>query len=145
MTRSIEDRLEQGFAPGWRPEAGDQIVGTIVDISEGEGDYGPYPIVTIETADGDLAVHAFHTVLRKELAAKRPVEGDRVGIKYLGIPAGKKYEAYRVALERATPRAGGPDWGAVGARADQELAQQGATVTPAAAASSAAWDGEEPF
>lgn len=140
---SIQDRLNQEPAPGWRPEVGDQIIGTILEISEAPGtEYGPYPLLTIAQDDGtEVAVHAFHTVLKKELAAKRPVEGDRIGIKYLGIPSGKRYESYRVVLERRTPTQG-TNWDAVGAAADQELAGETAPATVPAGAS---WAEEDPF
>lgn len=148
MARSLEDRLNQEFAPGWRPDAGEQLVGTIVEISSGRGDYGEYPLLVVEKADGtgDVAVHAFHTVLKSELAAKRPSEGDRIGIKYLGIPAGKKYESYRVVLERKTP-ATGTDWNQVGQQASDEMhaADRPAPASTPAAAADDAFFGEEPF
>lgn len=106
---SIEDRLDRETAPGWKPEVGDQVIGTIVEISERPGtEYGPYQVITIEQADGtEVAVHAFHGVLKNELESKQPTEGDRIGIRYLGKKQGatREYENYRVVLERATPRA----------------------------------------
>lgn len=147
MPKSMEERLEEGFAPGWRPAPGDMIVGTVVDISQGEGDYGPYPIVTIEQPNGEaLAVHAFHTVLKKELSAKRPTEGDKLGIKYLGMPAGKNYEAYRVVLERVVrPDAQASAWAAMEQSADAELATAVASGTPVNGTAARGWASEEPF
>ncbi len=140
---SIEDRLDREPAPGWRPEPGGQVVGKIVEISEAPGtDYGPYPLITVEQDDGtEVAVHAFHSVLKNEIDSKRPTEGDRIGIRYLGKKAGssgRDYEAYRVVIERATPaQHGGPTTTA-------------STPTPAPvgaspAAAAASWDDEEPF
>ena len=48
----------------------------------------------------EVAVHAFHTVLKHEIANKRPQVGDELAVKYLGIPDGKSYEAYRVLVEK---------------------------------------------
>lgn len=104
--RPLEDRLE-GAAEGWRPEPGDRLIGVVTDISAGHSDYGAdYPIVTLELADGsEVAVHAFHTVLRNEIAAKSPQVGDRLGVKYHGERVSKNgstsFEHYVVAIERA--------------------------------------------
>lgn len=106
---SMNDRLDQEVT-AWRPEPGDKIYGKVVDISENQGEYEPYPLLEIETADGAMvAVHAFHTVLKSELAKKRPSPGDSIGIKYLGKTAGKDYEGYRVIIDRAAPTP--IDWG----------------------------------
>lgn len=141
MTRSIEDRLNSESAPGWRPEPGEQLVGTIVEIGTAHGDYGEYPLLVVERTDGtDVSVHAFHTVLKSELASKRPTEGDVIGIKYLGIPAGKKYESYKVVLERNT-RPADTDWDAIGRQAATE---QAATEQAAPVTTPATFD-EEPF
>jgi hypothetical protein len=133
---SIEDRLDREPAAGWRPEKGDQVVGTIVEIGEAPGtDWGPYPVLTIDKSDGtgEVAVHAFHSVLKREIEAKQPTEGDKIGIRYLGKAQGAKqeYESYRVVLERVTPRSTGTP-----------------AAAPAAASSTPADDaffGEEPF
>lgn len=144
MARTLEDRLNQEAAPGWRPEPGEQLVGTIVEISSATGDFGEYPLLVVEKTDGtgDVAVHCFHTVLKSEVAAKRPSEGDKIGIKYLGIPTGKKYESYRVVLDRQTPAAS-TDWDAVGRQAAQEAVDDGNTAAVAPAAVHPF--GEEPF
>jgi hypothetical protein len=85
---------------------GDKVIGVVVDIDERLSDFneGPYPLVTINRDDDntEVAVHCFHTVLKQEIAKKRPQVGDHIGIKYLGIPDGRKYELYKVVLERPT-------------------------------------------
>lgn len=140
MPKDIMDRLDQD-ATGWRPEIGDKVVGKVVEISERDGEWGTYPLVVLELDGGELiALHAFHQVFKSELARLRPSEGDRLGVKYLGIPPGKRYESYRVALERASGTSVGPDWDRMGAEAQQELgaetpvATSTATAQPAAAA-----------
>lgn len=98
--RTISDRLDH-CAEGWRPEVGDKVIGTIVELDETDGGFGTYPVVTILTDEGDeVAVHGFHTVLKNELAKKRPKVGDRIGISYGGKAKGKSYERYRVILEQ---------------------------------------------
>lgn len=86
---------------GWRPTAGDKIEGTVVDIATGDGGYGPYPIVTLEVEGGsEVSVHAFHHVLRTELARRRPRVGNELAIKYIGKTDDSKdrkgYHTYRV-------------------------------------------------
>jgi len=140
---SLEDQLDTEPAKGWKPIAGDKIVGTIVGIDERISTYGgTYPVVELETDAGRVAVHAFHTVLKKELAKLRPVAGDKLGIKYLGRDAKSgNYENYRVVLERADPStAPAPDWDAMGADASTELAAA-ASATPTVGGH----DDEEPF
>lgn len=121
---SMEDRLDKGFAQGWRPEVGDKITGTITEISEMESQFGgTYPIVVVATDNGDeVAVHAFHTVLKANIARQRPQVGDRIGIKYFGRDEHKGYENYRVVVERAQPgQAAEPNWDAMQKQAEGEL------------------------
>ena len=63
-TRSLSDRLDS-YAEAWRPKPGDKLIGVVVDLDERDSEYDdpPYPIVTVETDDGEeLAFHAYHTV-----------------------------------------------------------------------------------
>ncbi len=73
-------------APGWRPNAGDQLVGRVTRVDKGMNEYGAYPIVTVQLDDGgdQVAVHAFHQALRTRLTELRPAPGERIGIKYFG-------------------------------------------------------------
>lgn len=112
----LADRLDAEYAEAWRPNPGDKIVGTIATIEMFTGQYEPYPIVTVDTDDGPRSVHAFHTVLRSELAGKKPQPGDRIGIKYRG-KSDKGYESYRVVVESDRR----VDWDRVGHEADSEL------------------------
>lgn len=100
------DRLLDSEIPGWKPEPGDKVVGTVVNLETGgEGStFGSYPLLTLELdSTGELLmVHAFHSVLRRELARKSVGMGDRVGIKYLGSRDGGefgKFESYRVVVQ----------------------------------------------
>lgn len=117
---SFEDRLEAGLAPAWRPdkEDTDTLIGVVTDIQMASSDYEPYPLVVIRRDDGsEVAVHAFHTVLKNELLRHKPNIGERVGIKYLGeqpTKPGSKFKSfigYRVKVDR---EAGSFDWGSVG-------------------------------
>lgn len=98
---AIAQQLEEGFAPAWRPEPGDKLIGTVTRLSTAQSDYGPYPVLTIRQDDGEnLSVHAFHTALRNQLVRQRPDLGQPIGILYAGLnpgkPGGRAYEDYRV-------------------------------------------------
>ena len=122
--RSLEERLDT-FAEAWRPKTGDKLIGTVVDLDERESEYDeePYPIVTVRTDDGqELAFHGFHTVARNELAKQRPRVGERIGIAYHGVPEGRKYEAYRIIVERDEPR--DLDWNRFATEAEAEIEEE---------------------
>ena len=93
---TIQDQLDREFAPAWKPASGDKIVGTVTDLTSREGEYGTYPIVTLNTGDREVALHCFHEVLANELARIAPKVGDRVGVKYVGKDPDKGYHRYRV-------------------------------------------------
>lgn len=126
---TLEDRLEQGNARAWRPDQDDPdlLVGEVVDIDSGSSDYqGVYPILTVRKEDGEeVAVHAFHTVLKNELVRQRPKAGERIGIKFLGeqpTKPGSPYKSfigYRVKVDRV---GGDYDWSQVGAEPEPEAA-----------------------
>jgi len=85
------------FAPAWRPEPGDKLVGNVTELSERDGAFGVYPIVTVRQSNGEeLAIHAFHDVLQNELARIAPKHGDEIGVKYEGKDADRGYHRYRV-------------------------------------------------
>lgn len=123
---SITDRLEKDVA-AWRPDPEDKLVGTVVEVDERVSDYGPYPLLIVETEDGDeVAVHAFHTVLKNELARKRPQPGDTIGIVYRGKDEDRGYERYRVVLDRVQATAG-IDWDAHQVSSEAEIFAAGDT------------------
>jgi hypothetical protein len=125
---SLEDRLDEEFAPAWRPEAGGSLTGKIVALGERDGGFGRYPIVTVETEGGEeLAVHAVHAVLADELAKHQPKLGERIGIRYRGkIDGGERpYHAYKVVVDRPTV---GIDWSTY---SEDVAADEPTTVSPA--------------
>lgn len=104
---------ETGYAEGWKPEPGNAVKGVVTDIAATDNGWGPYPVLTLKREDGsEIAVHAFHDVLRKELARRRPGVGADLEITYLGLKkpkggSGNGYHAYRV---RSSTDAVGYDW-----------------------------------
>jgi hypothetical protein len=108
--QTIQDELDRDFAPAWKPAPGDKVVGTVTDLTSRDGEYGTYPIVTLNTGDGEVALHCFHEVLANELARIAPKVGDQLGVKYVGRHPERGYHIYRVR------RAGDEsfDWGRFG-------------------------------
>ena len=93
---------EKGYAEAWRPDPGDKIKGRVLAVTMGpDMGYGQYPIVTLDVDGQERAVHAFHTVLRTELARRRPRPGDDLEITYQGKRSpksgnGNDFHVYRV-------------------------------------------------
>lgn len=73
-------------AEGWRPEPGDVLKGTVVDITSGSSEFGRYPIVVLSNKDSgqEVAVHAFHHTLKNRLIEMRPKVGHELTIRYFG-------------------------------------------------------------
>lgn len=117
---SILNRLDAPTPSAWRPEPGDSLIGRVVEIDSRTTEYGAYPMVTVQIDDGtEVCFHAFHSVAKSELARRRPGVGDKIGVKFLGKPAGKSYENYKIVVESAQPQAA-VDWAKMGMEAAAE-------------------------
>ena len=101
------DQVESDVV-GWRPEPGDTVVGILVDHTEGESEWGTYPLLTIKKVDGELiGVHCFHTVLKKEVGRKLERGtmkiGDKIAVAYRGEGTAKggnnAPQMYRIAVK----------------------------------------------
>jgi hypothetical protein len=113
-THNVYAQVDREFAEAWRPEPGDKLVGEVVELSQRDGSFGVYPIITIRRDDGtELALHAFHSVAQNELARARPQVGETIAVKYVGKKTGadgrSSYHAYKVAVDRP---AAAFNWGA---------------------------------
>jgi hypothetical protein len=85
-SEAIQEKIRIRSATAWRPTQGDMIDGTIVKILvRSGGDYGAYPVVILDTGSATYtAIHAFHTLLRNQLAAIKASSGDEITIVYQG-------------------------------------------------------------
>src|SRR5438477_4843020 len=100
---SIRERLNRDSRQ-WRPQPDDVLIGIVVHRSEYEGDWGPYPVVTVEDKDGtEWIVPCWRAVLRNEINRQNPKRGDRIGIKYQGKDEQAGYERYKVIVEHRSP------------------------------------------
>jgi hypothetical protein len=91
----------------WKPEPGDMLTGRVEGpVTNGESQYGLYPIVEIRDLGGNLwVVHAFHTVLRNSVDQLNLQPGEAVSIKYFGREPAKTEGnddtyMYRVVVDR---------------------------------------------
>jgi hypothetical protein len=88
--RKLFDLVERDVI-AWRPQPGDKVGGYLRDLTDSEeGEYGTYPIITIETPNGRMvAIHCFHRTLRKAIETKLRrgtlKNGDRIAIMYVGL------------------------------------------------------------
>ena len=88
----MEGLSENPDSQGWRPEAGDVIVGHVHALGMHPGQVtarftsDPWAIITIaRESTGELVdVHCFHASLSRQVMALRPLKGERIGICYHG-------------------------------------------------------------
>lgn len=77
---------ELNTAPAWRPEPGQSLFGTVTGFRMGrDNGYGEYPIVIVQTENGPVSVHAFHTLMRDGFKSIRVRKGTRVAVTYDGV------------------------------------------------------------
>lgn len=83
--------------------------GEIIDISEHETKYGPYPVLVVRDDNGEArTVHCLRGALLWSVVRARPSVGDRIGIRYDGQTGSSNAHRYMVAFETATETA--PNW-----------------------------------
>jgi hypothetical protein len=58
------------FPEAWKPKEGDQLIGTITELSDRDGGFGDYPVVTVLTEAGDeYAVHGYRVIVDRKTPA----------------------------------------------------------------------------
>lgn len=129
---TMSDRLDRS-SEAWRPadpkdfpDHPNPLTGTIVEIEEVEGDYGPYPLIHIRDDDGnEWRWSVFGGVAQGRVAKLRPNVGDRIGVKFLGDKPsrnyqGKTYRDWKIIVEPASGQAPAPNWDAIAKAAEDE-------------------------
>ena len=99
MTATTEDSVAREVAirtaPAWRPEPGANITGYVARLSIRQTEYGTHLVMTLNTADGFVAVHCFHSVLKNAVYDLKPSVGDKVAVYYHGkIERGEDKPSY---------------------------------------------------
>lgn len=129
----LRDRMDAPAAEAWRPAEPKEfpghpnpLVGEIVEVDEGEGDYGPYPILYIKEDNGnEWRWHVYGGVAQGRIIKLKPAVGDEIGVRYLGEEdsknfKGKKYKNWKIVLDKKSGVATGPDWDAMKPEDDVE-------------------------
>jgi hypothetical protein len=84
------DQLDEEYAPSWKSQPGDTVQGIVIRKNYREGDFGLYPILTLQRISGNpealtpeqIAVHCNATGLHKWVDEEEHVAiGDRVGFR----------------------------------------------------------------
>jgi hypothetical protein len=138
----VNAQVDREYAEAWRPDPGDKLIGEVIELSQRDGAYGVYPIITLKQSDGvELAFHAFHTVAQSRLASARPHVGERVAVKYLGLnnSGDRPYHDYRVAVDGP---AAAFNWGAF---SDSDAAGEVEPDIPTSYDDESATDDDIPF
>lgn len=116
---SLADRVDsksEAWRPKDTPEHPNPLIGKIVEVDEGDGDYGVYPILYVQTEDGsEWRWHVFGGVAQGRILKLRPAVGDQIAAKYLGEEdsknyKGKTYSNWKIVLEKADGKAAGIDY-----------------------------------
>lgn len=93
--------LEQGKGVVWTPEPGEAIAGEVIRYEKVTTKIGEGQLLQIKSETNDEIIDIWcATVLRRNLDAKNVQPGDSVGIKFHGIPEGKKYKDFSVIVEK---------------------------------------------
>lgn len=79
------ERAAIAQAPAWRPESGGFLSGPILGFRMGSTDeWGDYPVIVVQSDQGPLSFHCFHSLVRERLAELQPKKGDLLTVQYLG-------------------------------------------------------------
>ena len=93
---------DQEYAPILNLEPGETVKGKLESVHLMQGDYGPTPVLTLQTAEGRQAILVKGNVFKEEMAERKPKPGDELTITYLGKkapknnPKGKPYHVFKV-------------------------------------------------
>ena len=95
----LRDRMSRPLVRFDHSELGASAVGTVVELAEGDGEFGSFPIVTIDTGSELVSIVCARSVLRREVLGRDIRIGDAFAIEYLGedkTAKGTKFHNYRV-------------------------------------------------
>lgn len=85
---------------------GSKVVGLVVELATGEGNFGEYPIVSLDDGERIVTIACHRSVLRREIMGRDIRLGDALGVEYTGeqhTRGGQAYFGYRVVHVPADP------------------------------------------
>src|SRR5580765_8032573 len=80
----LRDRMSRPLVKFDHSTPGTRCVGTVVELAEGDGEYGTFPIVTIDTGTELVSIVCARSVLRREILGRDIRLGDALGVEFLG-------------------------------------------------------------
>jgi len=99
--RAELDQFTGVYPQAWTPSEGDVLIGTVKCYGQGQNQYGPVRICTVEQEEGGLvSVWLSSTVLLSLFRQQKPKVGERIGIKYAGKHPEKGYKMYTLIVDR---------------------------------------------
>lgn len=79
------------MADQWKPSEMSMVEGEITEISEQTSEYGPFQVINLRTATGDVfGVATYHAVLKRQVEEAGLEPGDTIRVEYLGTGTSKK-------------------------------------------------------
>ena len=96
---------QEADVKNWSYESDGNVMGTIVEFSSLKNKtFGEQQTVIVKLADTDELVSAFLSdYLLEGLHRKDAKVGDRILIKFFGMRPGKRFNRYRLEIEKAQP------------------------------------------
>jgi hypothetical protein len=102
--RDLHQELDQwtGYPPAWRPTTGDILVGIVEGYDVGFTPYGSVRTCMIveEGTHRKYSIWLSSTVLLSLFERFKPLPGERLGLRYLGVDAQKRYHKFRLLVDR---------------------------------------------
>jgi len=80
----------------WTPKVGDKLIGEVVAVREPNTRVGQRRVYEIQDKNGKKYSVWETKVISSEFSNRGITVGSKVGIKYLGIPKGKRYHSFKV-------------------------------------------------
>lgn len=92
----------QGWPPAWIPEPDEILVGVVEAYATGPTQYGDVRTVLVrdENTGERVSLWLSSTVLLSLFDMRKPLVGERIGLKYLGKHETKGYHRYHLVVER---------------------------------------------
>lgn len=96
--KQIEKRLDEEveYPETWQPKIGEKLICRVVAIREPMTSVGQRKVLEVETANGKKYTIWMRKVIESEIENKGIKVGDLIGMKYMGIPKGKRYHSYKI-------------------------------------------------
>jgi hypothetical protein len=97
-------KVSSGNSEMWDFEKNPEFYGKILEFGENEGKFGISKFMRCQDTEGNSWTVFMPTVLESKIANLQAKVGEEVGIKYLGVPHGKRYKDFLVGIREPLDR-----------------------------------------